>query len=97
MKLMLRELKTGPSLGEDLAYVLRIGHRHIRRMLLELKEMDLVRIAGWEKRGKHVVAIWGLKSPRPDAPRPPKMDIKIICRQYRLRKKQFHAPDFVSL
>ncbi len=87
MKLVLKELETGPAIRDDLAYVVGIKERAILKCLADLHKMGLIRIAGWEKRGHHVIRVWGLKSTRVDAPKPPRISNADACRQYRLRKK----------
>jgi transcription initiation factor IIE alpha subunit len=97
MKLVLKELETGPSTRDDLTYVVGIKQRQMLKLLSDLKAMGLIRIAGWEKRGHHVIRVWGLSRIKVDAPKPPRISNAVACRQYRLRKKQFRAPDFVSV
>jgi predicted HTH transcriptional regulator len=87
MKLVLKELKTGPATRDDLMHVVGIKQRAMLKVLADLYRMDLIRISTWEKRGHHAIRVWGLKSTRVDAPRPPRISNAEACRQYRLRKK----------
>jgi predicted HTH transcriptional regulator len=87
MKLVLKELKTGPATRDDLMHVVGIKQRAMLKVLADLYRMDLIRISTWEKRGHHAIRVWGLKSTRVDAPKPPRISNAEACRQYRLRKK----------
>jgi transcription initiation factor IIE alpha subunit len=87
MKLILKELKTGPSTSDDLMHVVKVKQRAMLKALSDLHRMDLIRIATWEKRRWHVIRVWGLSSTRINSPRPPRISNAEACRNYRLRKK----------
>jgi hypothetical protein len=91
MKLVLKELETGPATRDDLMHVVGIKQRAMLKALSDLYRMDLIRISTWEKRGHHAIRVWGLKSTRVDAPKPPRISNAEACRQYRLRKKNAGA------
>ena len=69
VKLILRDLESGPATVADLEDVTRIDRRNLRVYLRLLHEREAVHISGWEQRTGPALPVWNL-GPGRDRPRP---------------------------
>ena len=89
VKLMMDDLRNGPAMIHDLAYVLQVNKRQVYEYLRVARRAGLVCVAGWERvpGGRPVYAL--KTSPRQrDAPRLPRLSAAENKQRWRAKQRK---------
>lgn len=90
LKLILRDLKFGSAIPDDLAEHLGLTKDHVRRLMRRAAKAGLMLQVGWEGRGQHALPVYARSGPKA-GPRPAPLTKAEVARRCKARKRASHA------